>query len=318
MVYLPNVRSVPDEYREKGLARVRVTRQERADGGEAFGRIKGLGGLHSGRGTLSEMCVPLKILDIPYGVINLESSLADAFVYNKEQLLQIARNITFFWDEILRSNDLVWLVSNLRFQENRHRIQRLSGDIADSRIRDNLRAILELPRFPLSDLPQGQDGDGATIHSLVDSVLRKEAGDQRVMYEMLRDRVRLLESDNLKIGPAVAEGLSYILLELLRNNAKNNASETIKVAAKAFSRGSRNVVILRTRLKYLGPQSEINCAFISPIERPDGYHFGIFLVGVLVRNLGGRLNFDRKLGENYRVLEIFVPTQGHSPFIGVA
>jgi hypothetical protein len=139
--------------------------------------------------------------------------------------------------------------------------------------------------------------------------LRKEAGDQHVMYDLFKDRVQILDSDNLKIGPAVAEGLSYILLELLRNNRKNNASEPIKVFARSLAQGSRNVIVMRTRLKYYGPQSEINSAFIAPIQRSDGYHFGIFLVGVLVRNLGGRLNFDRRDGQNYRVLEIFIPTE---------
>jgi hypothetical protein len=164
----------------------------------------------------------------------------------------------------------------------------------------------------LSDLPHRPDGDGITLPALVDRLLHKESGGQRVMYEMFKDRVQLLVSDDLKIGPPVAEGLSYILLELLRNNTKNNAREQIKVSAKSFSQGSRNVVIMRTRLKYLGPQAEINSAFISPIQRPDGYHFGIFLVGVLVRNLGGRLNFDRRRGENFRVLEIFIPAQSHT------
>ena len=92
-------------------------------------------------------------------------------------------------------------------------------------------------------------------------------------------------------------GSLRLILECVVNNAKKHSEyslNNIEICLSSPGKGRVITIIYRSNINYIDPQTleEIERRFVTPALSADGWHFGLFLVGVHARLLGGDIEID--------------------------
>ena len=119
-IYIDNVSMPQKKYR--GLRSIEVRRKERAgvprsgappDGKAAFmSRPFVIVG-----GTRCELSIPLRMAEIPFAVINIESFTVNGLASSQHFISQVCKNAGLHLDHLQQANDFHWLMANLEIQE---------------------------------------------------------------------------------------------------------------------------------------------------------------------------------------------------------
>jgi len=271
-------------------------------------QVKGLKEILKHRNSLSEICFPLFCGKIPFGTINIESTIKNAFDHEIEYLSGIKKALEAFYDISIKSSDAKWLAGRSPVYKNVHE---LSQQIRVNKDLFTTKQIGILQRLVLLD----------------DRVAPRKTVKLSFIYKEL---VNWLRTQINEI--AIEDALKNIIFDIKNDqNIKYNIFENILLICKnlmnniiAHSNFERDKFIivqndhlrmgvnanLKIFIKTYGSFEDdtFSSLLISPILKNSEYHYGMFLVGMLARKLGGIALISR--GDDYSphtIIEVSIP-----------
>lgn len=309
-VYVPNVYKLDPALRILGLKHVTTKRR-----GVPLSSPDKIAPTKFDWITRAEISVPLLIGGLPFGVVNIESPVVDGLTSDLEFLVDVCRNAAMYRLALQQGVDLSSLGSSLQLQENLHILRKLASEISPPSVQHAVRSLLKEPE------PRPNDAilvPASEMRGLVDAVLNHQSGGHTALANRLSQCIKLHINDNFDIDSGTLFCVRHIISNLLKNwQAYQNDATYIAISTRKRWNGASNVVVIRTELDYLGPQSEIEIAFNTPLPREDRTRHGLYIIGLMARSTGGYLTFDRKKDTRRRRIEIIIPGRKLGGWVGV-
>jgi hypothetical protein len=255
--------------------------------------------------TRSEICFPIMCGDVCVGTLNFESPVPDGFHEDIAFLEAIQFAIESYFNQLIRANDVAWLIDRLDAHENVHELKSYvqSGVISG-------RAAELVTQLMIDPHSRSTDCQGLVTS---DDVFAKIETWLRSNYDAL-DVKRIDSAWNcfktetvrgIKLNREVAEVLFIIIKNLLKNLVSygDEARDRIRVERKDGG-------LLRIRSStctHIAPD-DLDALTIAPIVRTDGtVSYGMFLVGVLARILNGTTMLTRDGPRSVTHTDIILP-----------
>ena len=290
-VYVPNIRD-KKSWSLPSMKKISCKRNEYIDDGR----------LEASK-TISEVAMVLQDQEMPIGVVCVESPYSDGLNFDLLFLRQIINNAAVFWSFLFRMSDQMWLRRNLQLQDISHNLSKLAMGLKEG------EAKSELSELSLR-LEEGVIFQAEAEHNFeerVNQMLWREAGRSEFLLQDVTRLVRFFSPERHKVPILIQSASIQIVRDLLRNRRHANKANVIRMATRDEYGGAKNVLVIRTSLEMQLTDSELRDAFRRPIRRTHRDHVGLYMVGVIARTWGGRLDFDRSPGVIQRNLEICIP-----------
>ena len=263
MVYIRDIANIPDEYRDFGLRSTLVKRRD----------------------TKSEICLPIGLNPIRFGTLNLESPLYAAYELDIEFLRSAAFHVAEFWKTINSAGDTWWLSQLSLTHLATHELRDFKETLDPERQR-SLENIL----YTISPTDQYSESRTLTWQSFLDFV--HSAHNRLAPTERFADiwKIHGIHPDR-GLSPRFLSSLRLIVLSILSNTKHSDYSHN-RIFVRSISTPSGGAVMEITYdscVNYIDPDTlrEIEERFRVPALSGDGWHFGLFLLGVHARLLGG-------------------------------
>lgn len=259
------------------------------------------------RDSLSEICFPLLCGDIPFGTLNIESVLKNAFEHDIDYLIGIKQAIDAFYEISHKSNDSIWLSGRSPVYRNVHELSqllRLEEKIFTDEQTDVLQRLIMIDdtvtlsnrHIPLSKLRQDlidwltQNVNSFTLNYLMKNFVFDLKGTLEVTFDVYEKLLVICKNifDNI-IDHGDPKRDKFFLVE--NDHLRMGKNANLKIFVKTF--GCFDLDIFDDLL-------------ISPIQKDNEYHYGMFLIGMLARRLGGIAQLSQGADEYspHTILEI--------------
>jgi hypothetical protein len=264
-VYIPNIDSIPDEYAFKGLQKVKRCRP----------------------GTRSELCVPILSRRMRFGTLNLEAPFEAAFEFDVEYVKGISYLVSQYLDTQGAAQDSWWL-SHLSFTHL------ATHELKDFKLSLNATQQERLERIIYTLSPQSLFSRARST-TLGDIVEQMKQAHLRQSAHVKFDKVwRMVSLDFSRIVSGRFASSLYLILLSVLNNTRHSKYETDSIELELQTANHQADIL---RISYcsgsavVDPES-IGGMFDVPNINSDGWHFGLFLIGVHSRLLGGHVEVD--------------------------
>ena len=288
-VYIRNVNAtMPDEYRKNGLNNAIKSRKD----------------------LLSEICFPLLAGNVPFGTLNIESQVKRAFDDDIQYLIGIKKAIESFYSNLLHTNDLQWIRSQINRHENIHEIK---NDIKmkkfDEKTSKRLTQLLLLDFHEQSIVNYKNESIKERMDSWIDQMYSP-------LIEAQRESIHAILEYNLEPDIKLPRSLTENVIIILKNLVQNIVShgdrfhDKIIISTGPFYKIS-DLDNIRIYMRTYGiiDYDVIDKIGIVPIRthHNDIPHYGMFLIGMMTRILGGAMHVSRKSTSDYYVVELKIP-----------
>ena len=293
-VYIKNLnKPVPEIYKSLGLERPLILRQE----------------------SKSEICVPFRFGDVAIGTINIESSMHDAFDDDIDFVLSLRSSLEEVFSRYFHNTDLDWHKLLTRFADPLHELENyLDTNFFNDEQKTVLYDLFLRKRqlseeYEMRTLKTLRESIYGWINSYYDSETEEIKSDVR---EILEYNVR----DDEVINQALFEAMSSILRNLLKNieDHSNIRKDKIIISSTArFRRQGEGGDNIRIRYKTHGYISDeiLNQMCLRPIYRSNEgqitRHYGMYILGLLARSVGGFVSINRDVKGYPVVIEFTLP-----------
>ncbi|WP_445372104.1 hypothetical protein ACH518_05045 [Methylomonas sp. HW2-6] len=262
-VYLRDVDDIPVEYKNKGLLKSRKCRTS----------------------TKSELCVPIVTKRMRFGVINLEAPFNSAFELDIEYVKNISFLVTQYL-ELLHSSDDNWWLSQLSFTHLATHELKDFTNLLNSTQQERLSKILYF-LSPDNIFSYKSDLKWGTLFQDIESYHR------RLTRCSLNQIWTISGIDpDWQISSRLLNSLRLIILSIL-NNTKHSVYESNRIVLEYCQDDIRLPeyrITYYSKVSYIDPERLLTL-FNEPTVS-DGWHFGLFLIGVHTRLLGGQIEID--------------------------
>lgn len=266
-VYIPDISQVPEEYRDLGLLSVLKARTN----------------------TKSEICLPIGKPPLRLGTLNLESPNYAAYELDIEFLQSMAFYVSQHWKSVSSVDDAWWLSQLSLTHLATHELRDFKETLDPAH-----RRALEHIVYTISPAEHFHKGGETTWASLLNFVRRQH--NKIASPETLYDVWKISGFDeNEKIGARLLGSLRLIVHAVLSNTRHSDyARNSITITLSRGGAGRIVTVEYRSNVSYVDPETleEIEKRFSMPALSSDGWHFGLFLIGVHARVLGGDIEID--------------------------
>jgi hypothetical protein len=267
LVYIPDIHNIPEAYRSQGLSTTLRARPT----------------------TKSEICLPIGKPPLRLGTLNLESSNFAAYELDIEFLQSMAFYIAQFWKSASSVDDAWWL-SQLSLTHLATHELRDFKDTLDPAHRKALEHIV----YTISPAEHYHRGGETSWSHLMNFIRRLH--NKMAPPETFSDIWRFVGfSETEKISARLLGSLRLIAHAVLSNTRHSDYSRnSITLSLSEHGAGRIVTVEYRSNVSYVDPETleEIEKRFSTPALSSDGWHFGLFLIGVHARVLGGDIEID--------------------------
>jgi anti-sigma regulatory factor (Ser/Thr protein kinase) len=288
-VYINHLKKpIPEKYKENGLNDRLIFRKS----------------------SMSEICFPLFVGKVPFGVLNIESPIIDAFDNNDiHYLLSIKQTIESFYDISIKATDSNWLAARSPVYTNVHEIEQLLRK-RDFFTKEQLLHLEPLILFEKNDI---MDNCEITLDTLREDI-NKYLEDK--INKLDKNKVNLLYwhiKREISINNDVFTKIKLIVFNLIENIIKHSdiRRDTIDFSIDFTNKKIQILKILVTTYGTFG-EDDFSSLTFSPVLREQKYHYGMFLVGMLSRNLEGTCYVEKKENKNekFTIIEVIIPLNG--------
>lgn len=271
-------------------------------------RVKGLREILKHRDSLSEICFPLFCGKIPFGTINMESTIKNAFDHDIKYLFGIKKALETFYDISIKSSDAKWLAGRSPVYRNVHE---LSQHLRLNRESFSTKQIGLLKRLILLD-DTITPSELINVSKLYDELIKwlrtqinsfaMETAQNHIIFDLKNDHYIKFD---------VFENILLICKNLVNNIIAHSDFRRDKIIIMQNDHLRMGVnANLKIFVKTFGSfeDQSYNSLLISPIIKNNEYHYGMFLVGMLARKLGGIALISR--GNSYSphtIIEVSIP-----------
>ena len=270
-IYIPNIGDIPIDYQSAGLKNTIVARAL----------------------SKAEICLPIGPFPLRLGTLNLESPYYAAYELDISFLQSISFHIFEYWRVINSSGDAWWLSQLSLTHLATHELRDFKESLAPEK-----RKQLENIIYTISPSEFYSKNMKFNWGHFLKFIQRLHKRSARHDPESLFDRVWRV--DNIDATQPLGSrflGSLRLILECVVNNAKKHSEyslNNIEICLSSPGKGRVITIIYRSNINYIDPQTleEIERRFVTPALSADGWHFGLFLVGVHARLLGGDIEID--------------------------
>ena len=284
-VYIKNLKQpIPQEYKEIGLNNILLLRES----------------------SMSEICFPLFVGKVPFGVLNIESPISNAFDNDIHYLLSIKQAIESFYDISIKTTDSNWLAARSPVYKNIHEIKQLldTEGFFDEKQLSELKPLILFENNVLNNEEKELD----VLRQDIESYLERKINDLdkpyvvNLFYWDIKEKISVSNDEFTKVR--------LIVFNLIENIIKHSdvKKDTIDLSINTINKGHQILKIKVTTFGTFGADVFPFLTF-SPILKQNKYHYGMFLVGMLSRNLGGTCYIEKKekKDKKFTIIEIIIP-----------
>jgi len=288
-VYIRNVNAtIPNEYRKNGLDSAIKSRKD----------------------LVSEICFSLLAGNVPFGVLNIESQVKGAFDDDIQYLIGIKKAIEAFYSNLLHTNDLQWIRSQINRHENIHEIKNdIKMKLFDDKTSKRLTQLLLLNFHEQSAVNSKNEPIKERMDSWIDQMYSP-------LIETQREKIHAILEYNLESNVELPLDLAENAIIILKNLVQNIVyygdilHDKIIISTRPFYKiGDWNTIRIYMRTYGIIDYDVIDKIGIVPIRthQTGMPHYGMFLIGMMTRILGGAMHVSRKSTSDYYVIEIKIP-----------
>ncbi len=280
--------------------------------------------------TVSELCLPLSFkMHTKIGTLNFESPLVDGFKKDIPFLQSVREGLEHWLALRLELNDKYWLAGRSQHYASFHELQQALDDPAVStNVRVRIRQYLGTESAITDALETARLGELCDFWTSY--VNRYSKTDLRVCATVGREyrrriRARLsaacrldVRTPDLLVSRRTFDMLTVILRNLLDNLRKHGDfdSDTLEVrqlrprslGAKGAEHGELHV-LLRMSVPLYEDQLVADC--LRPTHSSERAHYGLFICGMLARELSGFTYMHNVPDEGRAMLRITIPLGPH-------
>lgn len=290
-IYIPNIRN-KRSWNIDGLSKISCERNKQISEGR-----------FDGAKTVSEVALVVQDQDMPIGVVCVESPYLDGLNADLLFLRKVTDNAAVFWNFLFRISDQMWLRRNLQLQDISHSLSKLALSLDEGEAKTELSEI----SLRLEEGVTFETENENSFEERFNSMLWREAGRSEFLLEDIMSLVRFFNPERHAVPKMIQSAAIQIVRDLLRNRRHTKQPHEISLTTRDEYGGASNILVIRTILEMRLSEDELRDAFRRPIRRTDRDHVGLYMMGVVTRTWGGRLDFDRHPGFKQRNLEICIP-----------
>jgi hypothetical protein len=315
-VYIPNLlrqssdnsddkfsETIPQKYKEKGI----IPQKYKEKGLQAVAAYR--------KNSASEICFILTTGNTPFGVMNIESQVRDAFDDFKGFLSSVTKLIEAYFSQLLLINDNQWICDRISFYGNIHELRqrRELGHFTKkgSKILDELLFVdeqkkIESEKINISSLQKIVENLINANHSTLDDNTRSE----------IHKTVSIKICSQTLIDYKYINNITDIVKNLISNIVAHGDLEKdrIRITDERLTPLSSQI-FLRLFVKSTGDLDSdiVDKMGIRPISK-EKERYGMFLVGMIVRMLGGTIDITKARGkkehhQSRTLIEIRIPME---------
>lgn len=268
-VYLQDLGHIPDAYQREGLESVFMAREH----------------------SRSEICLAIGDPPLRVGTLNLESPNFAAYEMDTQFLQSIAFHIQQFLNAMNTSGDAWWL-SQLSLTHMATHELRDFKETLDSKQRKALEGIIHVIS-PAEHLDLAGGSNWAVFLNFIRKLHNRRPRVAPNEFESIWTIDGIIPTD--PIGERYVSSLKLIAQSLM-SNTQHSEYTSNKISVVKSAVGGREVVTIdyNSVVSYLAPETldEIDRRFTEPAMTGNGWHFGLFLIGVHSRLLGGGVEIN--------------------------
>ncbi len=289
-IYIGNFSSkIPSEFKKLGFSKVSSKRQL----------------------TASSITFPIFLGKCPIGTINIESQLVHAFDEHLTFLKSAISMIESYFNQLLLVNDNSWIKNRVFTYDGVHELRQY----CDAKKFDT-KTCSVLQKYLFSNIEKQEFGE-ISIDKIEQEIRDEIDESNKAMDKTSKDLQNLIHFNiNVK---GILDGQTVNLMKLIVRNLLNNISRY------GDPRKDKITIIIR-KPKHEITCSEIRiyartCGFINneiidkfgiiPVQKEekqvDNLRYGMFIVGMLCRTLGGTLDIGSSKKRNLTFIEIRLP-----------
>ncbi|MCI5222364.1 MAG: hypothetical protein D3924_06760 [Candidatus Electrothrix sp. AR4] len=258
--------------------------------------------------ALSELCLPIYFFDVCVGVTNFESDQINGLKKDIRYIKSFVLAVEKLVERHYFDNDKEWLTQRSQIYQNLHELQNI---ICDKRIPEEIRERLG---WYVWSLPIDSGDHGVKLEVLIaylNNYISSYEDDMSVTpwpsirHDMLNNfkegcKIWLLTPE-LIVNTQVIDMIKIIYKNLLDNYRKHSNKE--RDGLWVYQVKKTNNLIFRMRNSNLFDEDILNDVFVRPIKCYVGEktetHYGLFIVGMLARYLGG-IAYAYNIHEEYK------------------
>jgi hypothetical protein len=269
----------------------------------------GLNEILKHRDSLSEICFPLLCGDIAFGTLNIESSIRNAYSDSDiEYLFSIKRAIESFYVLSLKNSDAKWLAGRSPVYRNVHELSQL---LRLKKKYFNKEQTALLKRLIVLDDSSKTIQKIKLVKLKTELLLWIKKQVDPIKYEIISQNLIFDINKKQNVSGEFFENLLLICKNLFENIISHGDPERDKfiIVQDDYLRMGVNAN-LKIFIKSFGYFDSANYSslFVSPILKDEELHYGLFLVGVLARKVGGMALISQGDGASpHTIIEVTMP-----------
>lgn len=264
--------------------------------------------------TLSEICFPLLCGDICFGVLNIESQIRDAFDEDIRYLYAVKQAIETYYSNLYYSSDYHWINTQINRYDNIHELKNyaLLGHF-DKKTQNILSKFL-WPTPPKNEICENCLFKDAIVNNINDFIgaMYSQLSDANINF--LKGVMEYNINDEIQVNNEILNNIFIIVKNLLQNVVRYGDQLRDKIIISTyplFKYGDKQTI--RIRLKTFGKFDDTTLSkmgIMPTIDIEGKPHFGMFLVGMLSRIMGGTMHVSKKENMPFTIVEIRIPRVG--------
>lgn len=265
----------------------------------------------------SKICFPLLSNQAPFGVITIGSKVKKAFDdIDINYTRTLKKTIEAYYNNLLHLNDIQWIRSQINNYENIHELKNLvDTNIFNAKSRSLLRRYLFLNASEKT----------ITVKKNLSSLEREIKIWISQMYCNLTNEnqrkiasIVIYQFEEKNLSDTLSNDFIDSILVILKNLILNVVrygdidQDRIAISNKPFFNfgDSREIRIYMKSYGSVGPDL-VKLGIVPIFDSSNKPHFGMFLVGMLTRILGGIINVSKEELSAYHIIEIRIPLLSH-------
>jgi hypothetical protein len=239
--------------------------------------------------------------------------MSNAFIGDIPYLSAIKQSIESFYDINIKANDANWLAERSPVYTNVHEIKQLLRKNTNSKIAFTAEQTEILEKLiKLEDkIPLTEYIDVKLLRNDIEEFLQKNI--DIITYQKNIDNLFYWHIENsIFIENTKYEKIKLIIINLLENIINHSYIDKDKIDLSIDQldlHSDFSNLQIKVRTYGVFDNETFTHLTYSPVLKKDTYHYGMFLVGMLSRKLGGSCYIERKEEKNIKltIIEILIP-----------
>lgn len=260
--------------------------------------------------TQSEICLPIRLNSVPIGTINIESPTPDGFSDSLEFLHAVRNNIEEAYEKTIGFNDIRSLSQQIAMHAAVHELDQYIN-LEPAIFSEEQRSLLT-DLFRLRSTEDEQQLDLKNwLYEWVDKAYPNQTLETK---KKIVDLVQIRSIQPDRINSTQWKGIHFLLKNLVQNVVSHGSIESedgnsiVVDDRPLFGVGENNFLRISSKQHAIRDQEILDRVCVAPIQsRNGGARYGMLLIGMITRTLGGQVFVGRDASRAFTECLIKIP-----------